>query len=76
MRSDENLLSYKELPGEDMQQKELSEIARILSQKPELASALLAVAVALTEVTYGEVIVKMQGGKPVWVDKIERERLG
>lgn len=70
------MLSYKELPGEDMQQKELSEIARILSQKPELASALLAVAVALTEVTYGEVIVKMQGGKPVWVDKIERERLG
>lgn len=56
--------------------KELSEIARILSQKPELASALLAVAVALTEVAYGEVIVKMQGGKPVWVDKIERERVG
>lgn len=56
--------------------KELAEIARILSQKPEVAPALLSVAQAMTSVQYGEITVKMQGGKPIWVDKIERERVG
>lgn len=31
---------------------------------------------ALEEVKYGEIIIKMQDGKPVWVDKYERERVG
>lgn len=30
---------------------------------------------AMDEVEYGEIIVKMQAGKPVWVDKYERERV-
>lgn len=34
------------------------------------------VARAMDEVEYGEIIVKMQAGKPVWVDKYERERVG
>lgn len=56
--------------------KELAEIARILSQKPEVAPALLSVAQAMTSVQYGEITVKMQGGKPVWVDSVKRERVG
>lgn len=35
-----------------------------------------AVKKALEEVNYGEIIIKMQDGKPVWVDKYERERVG
>lgn len=38
--------------------------------------ALERVARAMDEVEYGEIIVKMQAGKPVWVDKYERERVG
>ncbi|MEW6047104.1 MAG: hypothetical protein AB1609_11575 [Bacillota bacterium] len=38
--------------------------------------ALELVARALDEVEYGEIIVKMQGGKPVWVDKYDRQRVG
>lgn len=38
--------------------------------------ALERVARAMEQVQYGEIIVKMQGGKPVWVDKYERERVG
>ncbi|MDQ7794132.1 MAG: DUF2292 domain-containing protein [bacterium] len=39
-------------------------------------AALRKVARALDEVQYGEIIIKMQAGKPVWVDKYERERVG
>lgn len=35
-----------------------------------------AVKKALEEVKYGEIIIKMQDGNPVWVDKYERERVG
>ena len=38
--------------------------------------ALERVARAMEQVQYGEIIIKMQGGKPVWVDKYERERVG
>jgi len=38
--------------------------------------ALRRVARALEEVEYGEIIVKVQAGKPLWVDKHERERVG
>lgn len=31
---------------------------------------------ALESIEYGEVIIKVQGGKPIWVDKYERERVG
>lgn len=31
---------------------------------------------ALTEIGYGEVVVKVEAGKPIWVDKHERERVG
>lgn len=38
--------------------------------------ALRRVELAMSEVVNGEIIVKMQGGKPIWVDKFERERVG
>lgn len=38
--------------------------------------AIRRVARALEEIQYGEVVIKVQGGKPVWVDKYERERVG
>lgn len=31
---------------------------------------------ALDLVKNGEVIIKVQGGKPIWVDKFDRERVG
>lgn len=31
---------------------------------------------ALDQIQYGEIIIKVQGGKPIWVDKYERERVG
>lgn len=34
------------------------------------------VSAALDQIQYGEIIIKVQGGKPIWVDKYERERVG
>lgn len=34
------------------------------------------VELALKQVQYGEVIIKIQNGKPIFVDKFERERVG
>lgn len=31
---------------------------------------------ALAEIGYGEVVIKVEAGKPIWVDKHERERVG
>ena len=31
---------------------------------------------ALDQIRYGEIVIKVQGGKPIWVDKYERERVG
>ena len=49
---------------------------RILSQKPEIAPTLLSVAKAVTTVECVEITIKMQAGKPVWVDSVKRERVG
>lgn len=38
--------------------------------------ALGRVARGTAEVQYGDIIIKMQAGKVVWVDKYERERVG
>lgn len=56
--------------------RELAELARILSQKPEMAATLLSVARGIETVEYGEITIKMQAGKPVWVDSVKRERVG
>ena len=40
------------------------------------SEAIRRVAKALDEIQYGEIVIKVQGGKPVWVDKYERERVG
>lgn len=31
---------------------------------------------ALRSIKYGEIIIKVQNGKPIFVDKYERERVG
>ncbi len=41
-----------------------------------LIDALSKVARGISELQYGEVTVKIQAGKVVWVDKFERERVG
>lgn len=30
----------------------------------------------LEQIKYGEIVVKVENGKPIWVDKYERERVG
>lgn len=56
--------------------KDLADITRILSQKPDAAAVLVSTAQALVTVEYGEITIKMQAGKPVWVDSVKRERVG
>lgn len=51
---------------------EMEQNATELSTKDALAK----VERAMREVKYGEIVVKMQNGKPIWVDKYERERVG
>lgn len=41
-----------------------------------IEEAVTKVRTALTQIRYGEVIVKVEGGKPIWVDRHERERVG
>lgn len=52
---------------------------RLRQEKPANISkveALQRVSKALDEIQYGEITIKVQGGKPIWVDKYERERVG
>lgn len=41
-----------------------------------IAEALEKVEQALRSIKYGEVTIKVQNGKPIFVDKYERERVG
>lgn len=41
-----------------------------------IEAALASVRKALSEIRYGEVTIKVEGGKVIWVDKHERERVG
>lgn len=66
-------MNRKNVAGdESLRQVSAKSCARGLSKQ----MALDYVARAMDEVGYGEIIVKMQAGKPVWVDKYERERVG
>lgn len=58
-------------PKQDIQQ-----ILRILSQKPELTAATLSALKGMVDTRYGDVHIKMENGKPVWVDCVKRERVG
>lgn len=42
----------------------------------DIADVLMRVFFALKGMQYGEVIVKVQGGRVIWVDRYERERVG
>lgn len=41
-----------------------------------IEAALASVRKALEGLRYGEVVVKVEGGKVIWVDRHERERVG
>jgi hypothetical protein len=41
-----------------------------------IEEALKKVRKGLEQIQYGEIIVKVENGKPIWVDKYERERVG
>jgi hypothetical protein len=41
-----------------------------------IREALNRVEEALKSIKYGEIIIKVQNGKPIFVDKYERERVG
>lgn len=45
-------------------------------QRQDLNEVLQKVAKALDGMEYGEVMIKVQGGKVVFVDRYERERVG
>ena len=49
---------------------------RITKEKQNIADVLQKVAKALEGLEYGEVVIKVQGGKVVFVDRYERERVG
>lgn len=55
---------------------ELIILIRGLGLDGQKIDALGKVARGMAEVGYGEVIIKVQGGKVVWVDRYERERVG
>ena len=41
-----------------------------------IGEALEKVEQALRSIKYGEIVIKVQNGKPIFVDKYERERVG
>ena len=41
-----------------------------------IEQALNKVRKGLEQIRYGEIVVKVENGKPIWVDKHERERVG
>jgi hypothetical protein len=47
-----------------------------VSVEMNIEEALLKVQKGLEQIKYGEIIVKVENGKPIWVGKHERERVG
>ena len=46
------------------------------SKAMSIGEALKRTEAALESIQYGEIIIKVQNGKPIFVDKYERERVG
>lgn len=46
------------------------------SKSLSISEAVRKVEEALKSIKYGEIIIKVQNGKPIFVDKYERERVG
>jgi len=59
-----------------MDRKALPRDELTISRRQAIDDALPKIRRALESIQYGEVIIKVQGGKPIWVDKYERERVG
>ncbi|HHY95477.1 MAG TPA: YezD family protein [Firmicutes bacterium] len=49
---------------------------RVQNSTPEMDQVLQRVRRALEGLEYGEVVLKVQGGRVIWVDRYERERVG
>jgi hypothetical protein len=47
-----------------------------VSQKPDAAVVFVSTTQAMATVQYGEISIKIEAGKPVWVDSVKRERVG
>lgn len=47
-----------------------------VSVEMSIEKALQNVRKGLEQIRFGEIIVKVENGKPIWVDKHERERVG
>ncbi|MEW6082580.1 MAG: DUF2292 domain-containing protein [Bacillota bacterium] len=54
----------------------MGESRKVVTGKVMLKDILRHVEEALADVKYGEIIIKVQGGKPIWIDSIERKRIG
>lgn len=48
----------------------------MINKELSVREALKLVEEALESIKYGEIIIKVQNGKPIFVDKYERERVG
>lgn len=53
--------------------RELAELARIPSQRPAGAATVASVARAERAIEYGEITIKMQARKPIWLDSVKRQ---
>ena len=49
---------------------------RVVPLAMSIDQALEKVRKGLEQIKYGEIVVKVENGKPIWVDKYERERVG
>lgn len=59
-----------------MRERQEETSARAPKSTQEVEEVLQRVRRALEGLEYGEVVLKVQGGKVIWVDRYERERVG
>lgn len=64
------------MAGDRQRDKEIHGMEKDCSRFLGKEQALRRVALALDQMQNGEITIKVQGGKPIWVDKFERERVG
>ncbi len=49
---------------------------KVIPLEISIDQALQKVRKGLEQIKYGEIVIKVENGKPIWVDKHERERVG
>ena len=48
---------------------------KVIPVTMSIEEALVKVRKGLEQIKYGEIIIKVENGKPIWVDRYERERV-